>query len=59
MAGIITHLSVLTMNVNFIVNEGLNFPIRRHHLTNGIKKGRYNNLYKRDILLTEINTGLG
>jgi exonuclease III len=33
MTGIITYLSVLTLNVN-----GLNPPIKRHHLTNWIKK---------------------
>jgi exonuclease III len=33
MTGISTYLSVLTLNVN-----GLNFPIKRHHLRNWIKK---------------------
>jgi exonuclease III len=33
MAGITTYLSTLTLNVN-----GLNFPIKRHHLANWIKK---------------------
>jgi exonuclease III len=33
MAGITTYLSILTLNVN-----GLNFPIKRHHLANWIKK---------------------
>jgi hypothetical protein len=33
MTGITTYLSVLTLNVN-----GLNSPIKRHHLTNWIKK---------------------
>jgi exonuclease III len=33
MAGITTYLSILTLNVN-----GLNSPIKRHHLTNWIKK---------------------
>jgi exonuclease III len=33
MTGITTYLSILTLNVN-----GLNFPIRRHHLANWIKK---------------------
>jgi exonuclease III len=33
MTGITTYLSVLTLNVT-----GLNFPIKRHHLTNWIKK---------------------
>jgi exonuclease III len=33
MAGISTYLSVLTLNVN-----GLNYPIKRHHLANYIKK---------------------
>jgi exonuclease III len=33
MAGITTYLSILTLNVN-----GLNFPIKRHCLTNWIKK---------------------
>jgi exonuclease III len=33
MTGITTYLSVLTLNVN-----GLNSPIKRHHLTNCIKK---------------------
>jgi exonuclease III len=33
MAGITTYLSVLTLNVN-----GLNSPIKRHHLTNWIIK---------------------
>jgi exonuclease III len=33
MTGITTYLSVLTLNVN-----GLNSPIKRHHLKNWIKK---------------------
>jgi exonuclease III len=33
MTGITTYLSILTMNVN-----GLNSPIKRHHLKNEIKK---------------------
>jgi exonuclease III len=33
MTGITTYLSLLTLNVN-----GLNSPIKRHHLTNWIKK---------------------
>jgi exonuclease III len=33
MAGITTYLSILTLNVN-----GLNCPIKRHHLANCIKK---------------------
>jgi exonuclease III len=33
MAGITTYLSILTLNVN-----GLNFPIKRHHLPNWIRK---------------------
>jgi exonuclease III len=33
MAGIITYLSILTLNVN-----GPNSPVKRHHLTNWIKK---------------------
>jgi exonuclease III len=33
MTGITTYLSVLTLNVN-----GLNSPIKRHHLMNWIKK---------------------
>jgi exonuclease III len=33
MAGIATYLSILTLNVN-----GLNFPIKRHHLAIWIKK---------------------
>jgi exonuclease III len=33
MAGITTYISILTLNVN-----GLNSPIRRHRLTNWIKK---------------------
>jgi exonuclease III len=33
MAGITTYLSILTLNVN-----GLNSPIKRHHLANWIKK---------------------
>jgi exonuclease III len=33
MTGITTYLSILTLNVN-----GLNSPIRRHHLANWIKK---------------------
>jgi exonuclease III len=33
MAGITTYLSILTLNVN-----GLNSPIKRHHLANCIKK---------------------
>jgi exonuclease III len=33
MTGITTYLSILTLNVN-----GYNYPIKRHHLTNWIKK---------------------
>jgi exonuclease III len=33
MTGIATYLSVLTLNIN-----GLNSPIKRHHLMNWIKK---------------------
>jgi exonuclease III len=33
MTGITTYLSILTMNVN-----GLNSPVKRHHLANQIKK---------------------
>jgi exonuclease III len=33
MTGITTYLSILTLNAN-----GLNSPIKRHHLTNWIKK---------------------
>jgi exonuclease III len=33
MTGITTYLSILTLNVN-----ELNSPIKRHHLTNGLKK---------------------
>jgi exonuclease III len=33
MTGITTYLSILTLNVS-----GLNSPIKRHHLTNWIKK---------------------
>jgi exonuclease III len=33
MTGITTYLSILTLNVN-----GLNSPIKRHHLANWIKK---------------------
>jgi exonuclease III len=33
MAGIITYLSILTLNVN-----GLNFPNKQYHLANWIKK---------------------
>jgi exonuclease III len=33
MAGITTYLSTIILNVN-----GLNFPIKRHHLANWIKK---------------------
>jgi exonuclease III len=33
MTGITTHLSILTLNVN-----GLNSPIKGHHLANRIKK---------------------
>jgi exonuclease III len=33
MTGITTYLSILTLNVN-----GLNSPIKRHQLTNGIRK---------------------
>jgi exonuclease III len=33
MAGITKHLSILTLNVN-----GLNFPIKTHHLAKWIKK---------------------
>jgi exonuclease III len=33
MAGITTYFSILTLNIN-----GLNFPMKRHHLANWIKK---------------------
>jgi uncharacterized protein (UPF0216 family) len=33
MSGIITYLSILTLKIN-----RLNFPIKRHHLANWIKK---------------------
>jgi exonuclease III len=33
MAGIITYLSILTLNIN-----GLKYPIKRHRLANWIKK---------------------
>jgi exonuclease III len=50
MAEIITDLSILTLNVN-----GLNSPIKRHHLANWIKKEKPV-VYKRPNLLTETNT---
>jgi hypothetical protein len=54
MAGIITDLSLLTLNVN-----GLNSPSKRHHLANWIKKEEEEHLvYKRPTLLPEIYTGL-
>jgi hypothetical protein len=40
MAGITTSLSISTLNVN-----GLDFPIKRHHLANWIKKENYDNMF--------------
>jgi hypothetical protein len=55
MAGITTYLSILTLNVN-----GLNSPIKRHHLANWKKRRiQQSVVYKRPISLTETNTGLG
>jgi hypothetical protein len=56
MVGITKFLPTLTLNVN-----GLNSSIKRHHLENWIKKEdlKKSVVYKRSILLTEINTGLG
>jgi exonuclease III len=55
MAGITTHLSILTLNVN-----GLNSPVKRHCLANWIKKEHLTICCLQETtLLTEINTGLG
>jgi hypothetical protein len=55
MAEITTYLSILTLDIN-----GLNSLIKRLHLANWIKrKIQKHVVYKRPILLTEINTGLG
>jgi hypothetical protein len=55
MAVITTYLSILTLNVN-----GLNSPIKRHHLAKWIKKEDPTIIvYRRPISLTEKNTGLG
>jgi hypothetical protein len=49
MAGIATYLSMLTLNVN-----GVNFPNRRHHLVNWIKRKTQKSVaYKKPTLLTE------
>jgi hypothetical protein len=55
MAGITTYISILTLNVN-----GLNSPIKRHHLENWIKK-EYPTIccLQETQILTDINTGLG
>jgi exonuclease III len=50
MAGITTYLSVLTLNVN-----GLNFPIKRHHLPNWIKKEDITICYLQDTHLIDRN----
>jgi hypothetical protein len=55
MTGITKYLSVLTLNVN-----GLNSPIKRHHLANWIKKEHPQFVaYRRLISLIEISIGLG
>jgi hypothetical protein len=55
MAGITTYISILTMNVN-----ELNPHIKRYHFANWIdKEDPAIIVYKRPILLTVINTGLG
>jgi hypothetical protein len=55
MAGVTTYLSILTLNV-----KELNFPIKRPHLANWIKwKIQQSVVYKRPIILIEINTGIG
>jgi hypothetical protein len=55
MTEITTYLSVLTLNVN-----GLNSPIKRHRLTNWIKKEDPTIFaYRRPISPTEISIGLG
>jgi hypothetical protein len=56
MKGITTYLSALTLNVN-----GLNSHIKRHHLTNWIKKEDPTIFvaYRRPISLIEISIGLG
>jgi hypothetical protein len=62
MTGITTYLSILTVNVN-----ELNSPIKRHHLTNWIKKEdpticwkkQQFLAYRRLISSIEISIGLG
>jgi hypothetical protein len=54
MTGITTYLTVLTLNVN-----GLNSPIKRHRLTNGLKRKIQQFVaYRRPISPTEISIGL-
>jgi hypothetical protein len=54
MTGIITYLSVLTLNVN-----GLNSPIERHRLMNGIKRKTQQFVaYRRPISPIEISIDL-
>jgi exonuclease III len=50
MAGITTHLSMLTVNVN-----GLNCPIKRHHLANWIKKKNLTMYYLQETHLIDRN----
>jgi hypothetical protein len=55
MTGIITYLSILTLNV-----PGLNSPIKRHQLAEWIKrKTQQLVVYKKPILKTETNIALG
>jgi hypothetical protein len=55
MTGIITYLSILTLNL-----KGLNSPIKRHHLANWIKKEIQQFVaYRRPISLIKISRGLG
>jgi hypothetical protein len=53
MTEIITYLSILTLNIN-----GLNSPIKRHHLANWIRKEDPTIFaYRRYISLMETSTG--
>jgi exonuclease III len=57
MAGITIYLSILRVNVN-----GLNFPIKRYHLANWIKKEDPTVCYLQETHIIDrnkINTGLG
>jgi hypothetical protein len=55
MTGITTYLSIITPNFH-----GLSSPIKRHHLSNGLKrKIEQSVVYRRPTSLTETNIGLG